>query len=66
MNVKLGRSSVWNPIRAERSRYCIYAFVNKTSVDQIYTVIYVTCMENVPSQFQVFAKSTSMPDLKSP
>ncbi|OWZ12056.1 hypothetical protein PHMEG_00014838, partial [Phytophthora megakarya] len=35
MDVKLGRSSGWNPIRAERSRYCIYAFVNKTSVDQI-------------------------------
>ncbi|OWY94052.1 hypothetical protein PHMEG_00036330 [Phytophthora megakarya] len=34
-DVKLGRSSGWNPIRAERSRYCIYAFVNKTSVDQV-------------------------------
>ncbi len=22
-----------NPVRAERSRYCIYAFVNKTSLD---------------------------------
>ncbi|OWY99521.1 LOW QUALITY PROTEIN: hypothetical protein PHMEG_00029463 [Phytophthora megakarya] len=33
--VKLGRSSVWNPIRTERCRYCIYAFVNKTSVDQV-------------------------------
>ncbi|OWZ23107.1 hypothetical protein PHMEG_0002063 [Phytophthora megakarya] len=35
MDVKLGRWSGWNPIRAERSRYCIYAFVNKTSVDQV-------------------------------
>ncbi|OWZ22837.1 LOW QUALITY PROTEIN: hypothetical protein PHMEG_0002391 [Phytophthora megakarya] len=35
MDVKLGRSSGWNPIRAERSRYCIYAFVHKTSVDQV-------------------------------
>ncbi|OWY97793.1 hypothetical protein PHMEG_00031590, partial [Phytophthora megakarya] len=33
--LKQGRSSGWNPIRAERSRYCIYAFVNKTSVDQV-------------------------------
>ncbi|POM62538.1 LOW QUALITY PROTEIN: hypothetical protein PHPALM_28301 [Phytophthora palmivora] len=24
----------WNPVRAERSRYCIYAFVNRTSVGQ--------------------------------
>ncbi|OWY98720.1 hypothetical protein PHMEG_00030446, partial [Phytophthora megakarya] len=31
----MGRSSGWNPIRAERSRYCIYAFVHKTSVDQV-------------------------------
>ncbi|POM57358.1 Hypothetical protein PHPALM_38139, partial [Phytophthora palmivora] len=29
-----GRSPGWNPVRAERSRYCIYAFVNKISVDQ--------------------------------
>ncbi|POM60944.1 Eukaryotic/viral aspartic protease, active site [Phytophthora palmivora] len=29
-----GRSPGWNPVRAERSRYCIYAFVNKKSVDQ--------------------------------
>ncbi|OWY97869.1 hypothetical protein PHMEG_00031494, partial [Phytophthora megakarya] len=35
MDVKLKRSSGWNPIRAERSKYCIYAFVNKTSVDQV-------------------------------
>ncbi|OWY95579.1 LOW QUALITY PROTEIN: hypothetical protein PHMEG_00034380 [Phytophthora megakarya] len=34
-DVKLGRSSGWNPIRAERSRYCIYAFVHKTSVDRV-------------------------------
>ncbi|OWY95141.1 hypothetical protein PHMEG_00034932 [Phytophthora megakarya] len=71
IDVKLGRSSWWNPIRAERSRYCIYAFVNKTSVDQlandrIYTIIHVICMGNTPSQFQACAKSTSMPDLRSP
>ncbi|POM58530.1 Hypothetical protein PHPALM_36810 [Phytophthora palmivora] len=29
-----GRSPGWNPVRAERSRYCICAFVNKRSVDQ--------------------------------
>ncbi|POM66536.1 Hypothetical protein PHPALM_17585 [Phytophthora palmivora] len=29
-----GRTPGWNPVRAERSRYCIYAFVNKKSVDQ--------------------------------
>ncbi|OWZ06628.1 hypothetical protein PHMEG_00021094 [Phytophthora megakarya] len=34
-DVKLGRSSGWNPIRAERSRYSIYAFESKTSVDQV-------------------------------
>ncbi|POM62559.1 LOW QUALITY PROTEIN: hypothetical protein PHPALM_28275 [Phytophthora palmivora] len=33
-DVKLGRSPDWNPVRAERSRYCIFAFVNKKSVDQ--------------------------------
>ncbi|OWZ19432.1 hypothetical protein PHMEG_0006328 [Phytophthora megakarya] len=31
----MGRSSGWNPTRAEHSRYCNYAFVNKTSVDQV-------------------------------
>ncbi|OWZ05640.1 hypothetical protein PHMEG_00022234 [Phytophthora megakarya] len=35
MDVKLGRSSGLNPIRPERSRYRIYAFVNKISVDQV-------------------------------
>ncbi|OWZ11734.1 hypothetical protein PHMEG_00015202 [Phytophthora megakarya] len=34
-DVKLGCSSGWNPIRAERSRYCIYAIVRKTSVDRV-------------------------------
>ncbi|OWY99065.1 hypothetical protein PHMEG_00030003 [Phytophthora megakarya] len=34
-DVKLGRSSGWNPVRAERSRYLIYAFVSKPSVDQV-------------------------------
>ncbi|OWZ22670.1 hypothetical protein PHMEG_0002584 [Phytophthora megakarya] len=34
-DVKLGRSSGWNPIRAERSRYGIYAIVHKTSVDHV-------------------------------
>ncbi|OWY95776.1 hypothetical protein PHMEG_00034136 [Phytophthora megakarya] len=34
--------------------------------DQIYMVIHVIYMGNIPSQIQVFAKSTSMPDLKSP
>ncbi|OWY97330.1 hypothetical protein PHMEG_00032169 [Phytophthora megakarya] len=41
----------------------IYAFVNKTSVDQvskdqIHMVIHVICMGNAPSQSQVFAEST--------
>ncbi|OWZ07353.1 LOW QUALITY PROTEIN: hypothetical protein PHMEG_00020262 [Phytophthora megakarya] len=35
MDVKLGRTSGWKPIRSERSRYCVYAFVNKTSIDQV-------------------------------
>ncbi|POM76997.1 LOW QUALITY PROTEIN: Hypothetical protein PHPALM_5693, partial [Phytophthora palmivora] len=29
-----GRSPGWKPVRAERSRYCIYTFVNKKSVVQ--------------------------------
>ncbi|OWY94943.1 hypothetical protein PHMEG_00035189 [Phytophthora megakarya] len=69
MDVKLGRSSGWNPIRAERSRYCIYALVDKTSVDQVGKrpdLQHMICMGNAPSQFQAFAKSTNMPDPKSP
>ncbi|OWZ01719.1 hypothetical protein PHMEG_00026839, partial [Phytophthora megakarya] len=32
---KLGRSAGWNPtVRAQRSRYCIYAYVNKATPDQ--------------------------------
>ncbi|EGZ25049.1 hypothetical protein PHYSODRAFT_480856 [Phytophthora sojae] len=34
-DVKLGRSPGWNPVRAERSRYCIYTFVNKNTVDRV-------------------------------
>ncbi|OWY98545.1 hypothetical protein PHMEG_00030667 [Phytophthora megakarya] len=33
-DVKLGRSPGWNPVRAERSRYCIYAYVNKATEDR--------------------------------
>ncbi|OWZ03462.1 hypothetical protein PHMEG_00024808 [Phytophthora megakarya] len=33
-DVKLGRSPGWNPVRAERSRYCIYAYVNKATADR--------------------------------
>ncbi|POM65151.1 Hypothetical protein PHPALM_19183 [Phytophthora palmivora] len=33
-DVKLGRSSSWHPVRAERSKYCIYAFGSTTSLDQ--------------------------------
>ncbi|OWY93323.1 hypothetical protein PHMEG_00037333 [Phytophthora megakarya] len=33
-DVKLGRSPCWNPVRAERSRYCIYAYVNNTTEDR--------------------------------
>ncbi|GMF45525.1 unnamed protein product [Phytophthora fragariaefolia] len=34
-DVKLGRSPGWNPVRAERSKYCIYAFVNEKSVNRL-------------------------------
>ncbi|OWZ17550.1 hypothetical protein PHMEG_0008502 [Phytophthora megakarya] len=34
INVKLGRLSGWNLMRAERSRYCI-KFLNKPAVDQV-------------------------------
>ncbi|GMF16092.1 unnamed protein product [Phytophthora fragariaefolia] len=34
-DVKLGRSPDWNPVRAERSRYCIYVFVIEKSVDRL-------------------------------
>ncbi|OWY98062.1 hypothetical protein PHMEG_00031266, partial [Phytophthora megakarya] len=60
-DVKLGRSSGWYPIRAVHSRYCIYAFVNKTSVNHVSKRPDLhgnSCMGNTPSQFQVFAKST--------
>ncbi|GMF28917.1 unnamed protein product [Phytophthora fragariaefolia] len=30
---RIGRSLGWNPVRAELSRYCIYAFVHKPAVD---------------------------------
>ena len=33
-NVKLGRSPGWNLVRAERSRLCIYAYVEKGHEDQ--------------------------------
>ncbi|OWZ10789.1 reverse transcriptase [Phytophthora megakarya] len=33
-DVKLGRSPGWNPVRAERSRYCIYSYVNKATADR--------------------------------
>ncbi|OWZ17067.1 Eukaryotic/viral aspartic protease [Phytophthora megakarya] len=33
-DVKLGRSPGWNPVRAERSRYYIYAYVNKATTDR--------------------------------
>ena len=33
-DVKLGRSSGWNLVRAERSRLCIYAFVEKQAKNQ--------------------------------
>ncbi|OWZ18351.1 Eukaryotic/viral aspartic protease [Phytophthora megakarya] len=38
----------------------------KLANDKIYTVIHVTRMGNILSQFPVFAKATGMPDLKSP
>ncbi|OWZ01402.1 hypothetical protein PHMEG_00027216 [Phytophthora megakarya] len=33
-DVKLGRSPGWNPVLAERSRYSIYAYVNKVTADR--------------------------------
>ncbi|OWZ11335.1 hypothetical protein PHMEG_00015656 [Phytophthora megakarya] len=42
-DVKLGRSPWWNPVRVERSRYCIYAYGNK-----IYAIIHVICIRTPP------------------
>ena len=33
-DVKLGRSPGWNLVQAERSRLCIYAFVETERIDQ--------------------------------
>ncbi|POM61698.1 hypothetical protein PHPALM_29251 [Phytophthora palmivora] len=72
-DVKLGRSPGWNPVRAERSRYCIYAFVNKKSVDQgskISDLHGNTYDLNgnravaISSVRQVSARRTIIPDLK--
>ncbi|POM58112.1 Hypothetical protein PHPALM_37289 [Phytophthora palmivora] len=45
-DVKLGRSPVWEPVRDERSSYCIYAYVEKQSeatVNQLIDPIDNTC-----------------------
>ncbi|GMF49079.1 unnamed protein product [Phytophthora fragariaefolia] len=41
--VKLGRSPGWNPVPAERSRFCIYAYVAKQSKAAVNKVIDNTC-----------------------
>ncbi|OWZ13203.1 LOW QUALITY PROTEIN: hypothetical protein PHMEG_00013518 [Phytophthora megakarya] len=33
-DIKLERSPGWNPVRAERSKYCIYAYANKATTDR--------------------------------
>ncbi|OWZ06017.1 hypothetical protein PHMEG_00021793 [Phytophthora megakarya] len=43
-----------------------YNQIRQLVKEQIYTVIHMICMGNAPSQFQVFSKSTNMPDPKSP
>ncbi|GMG17641.1 unnamed protein product [Phytophthora fragariaefolia] len=42
-DVKLERSPSWNPVRAERSRFCIYAYVEKQSKAAVNKVIDNTC-----------------------
>ncbi|GMF14949.1 unnamed protein product [Phytophthora fragariaefolia] len=42
-DVKLERSPGWNPVRAERSRFCIYAYVEKQSKAAVTKVIDNTC-----------------------
>ncbi|GMG17906.1 unnamed protein product [Phytophthora fragariaefolia] len=42
-DVKLERSPGWNPVRAERSRFCIYAYVEKQSKAAVNKVIDNTC-----------------------
>ncbi|GMF64211.1 unnamed protein product [Phytophthora fragariaefolia] len=42
-DVKLERSPGWNPVRAERSRFCIYAYVEKQSKAVVNKVIDNTC-----------------------
>ncbi|GMF40660.1 unnamed protein product [Phytophthora fragariaefolia] len=41
--VKLERSPGWNPVRAERSKFCIYAYVGKPSKAAVNKVIDNTC-----------------------
>ncbi|POM60201.1 LOW QUALITY PROTEIN: hypothetical protein PHPALM_30967 [Phytophthora palmivora] len=38
-DVKLGLSPGWNPVRAERSRYCVYAYVEKRSESTVNKLI---------------------------
>ncbi|GMF45031.1 unnamed protein product [Phytophthora fragariaefolia] len=42
-DVKLERSPGWNPVRAEHSRFCIYAYVKKQSKAAVNKVIDNTC-----------------------
>ncbi|GMF53899.1 unnamed protein product [Phytophthora fragariaefolia] len=42
-DVKLERSPGWNPVRAERSRFCIFAYVEKQSKAAVDKVIDNTC-----------------------
>ncbi|GMF22422.1 unnamed protein product [Phytophthora fragariaefolia] len=37
--VKLDRSPVWNPVRAERSKFCVYAYVEKQSKSDVRKLI---------------------------
>ncbi|GMF44442.1 unnamed protein product [Phytophthora fragariaefolia] len=42
-DVKLERSPGWNPVRAERSRFCIYAYVEKQSKATVIKVVDNSC-----------------------
>ncbi|GMF48880.1 unnamed protein product [Phytophthora fragariaefolia] len=58
-SVKLGRSPGWNPVQAERSRYCIYAFVHKPAVDpgskqrDLHGDIVGICGKRIPVVFSI-------------
>ena len=59
-DVKLGRSPGWNLVRAERSRLCIFAYVENKAEGEINTC-HVDFL--LPPQLPVLGRSTSIRDL---